>query len=434
MQTTFRGSRWIALAVTSGFLGCGTGAPDNSANLSPLPPVITPASTTTYAGVDNPGYYSVILDDVQKQFSYQAITFPAAAQAGYFNETDGVMNFGNTSGAQRGLAVEQPGSAGVLRPGDVTAFPVPLVAQSDCFAIIGRLRYIYLTMGPHAASGTADESSLTPAYGTFTTSTSTDGKSWTFGDNHGYQIPYYGAGSAQTENGTDPLTYAATCASSNGVGTIAANPSAVFVTPQDSPASNPTFHFNPNGLFVEDRSPTQAPAMTRSALYGEIGMAVPNFPISTTDLATGTYRGLVYEFDPSSDSRTHAVSFTPPTDKSSTLAGGMYANDNLTQTPATTYTITLGTQDAALNGLFTSAQLSVLDPNGVCPRVAQDAGTAPFIKAGFNPSGSPVCLSRGVAIASKIAGKYVIYFSSYDASNSGSADVTQLIQFYLYQQ
>jgi hypothetical protein len=387
--------------------------------------------------VNNPGYYSLILDDLKKQFSYQPVTYPSAAKGSNFVTTDGVFNLGSVAGVSLGLAVEQAGQAAVLRPGDGTAYPAIFVPEADCFAITGRLRYIYITLSPHGGSGISDATAQNPLYGVFTASTSADGKSWTIGDNHGYAMPAIGSPNASpVEDGTDPLTYSATCASKDGIGTVTSDPAAVFVFTQTPPGTNPTFHFHPNGLFVEDRTPAQPPTNDRTSHYGQVGMAVPNSAVSVSAVSGGSYRGFVYKFDPNNGADTHPVSLSASTDGSATLTGGLYPGDDLTQAAGLQYSITLGKQDSALNGLFTGAQLSVFDASGVCPAVAQDAAAGLFIHAGFDAQGRPVCLSRGVAIVSLIQGKYVLYFTSYDASadSSGVFGSTPLVQFYLYQQ
>lgn len=432
----------IFLLITSfciaGLAGCGGGNfPGQTTSQPSLPTPPTPASTTTYTGVNNPGYYTLTLDDVQKQFSYQPLTYPGAAKGSYFAATGGVLDLGNSNGNSLGLAVEQSGEAAVLRPGDSSAYPAIFVPQADCFAITGRLRYLYMTLSAHGSSVVSDGTAFNPIYGVFTASTSADGKSWTIGDNHGYAMPSIGAPNATpVEDGADPLTYSASCTSNNGIGTVTSDPTAAFVFPQNPQGTNPTFHFHPNGLFVEDRSPKQAPFHNSSAIYGQVGMAVPNSAVSPSAVGAGSYRGFVYEYDSNNGPATHPMALAAPADGSSTLAGGVYLNDDLSQAPGSQYAIALGHQDSTLNGLFTSAQLSVLDTSGICAAVAQDPTAGKFIHAGFDAQGRAVCLSRGVAIVSQIQGKYVLYFSSYDASTvvSGAFNSTALIQFYLYQQ
>jgi len=416
--------------------GCGHQAYKDATGTQPsLPTPPTPASSTVYVGINNPGYYSLTLDDLQEQFSYVPLTYPAPAKGSSFVSKDGILNLGSLGSVPLGLAVEQAGEAAALRPGDSTAYPVIFVPEANCFPITGRQRYVYLTLGPHGGGSVSDSTALSPQYGIFTVTTSTDGKNWTIGDNHGYAMPTIAQPSAPpSENGTDPLTYAATCASNDSVGTVTSDPAATFDFPQLSPGTNPTFHFHPNGLFIEDRSPAQTPLQDRSALYGQIGIAVPNAAVAAADVSKGSFRGFAASYGLSPN--THPVALTGPADSSSTLAGGLYPGDDLTQPAGSQYAITLGKQDSASNGLFTSAQLSVFDENGICPAVAQDAVAGLFIHAGFDAQGRPVCLSRGVAIVSMVQGKYVLYFTSYDASQDapGVYSSTPLIQFYLYQQ
>lgn len=433
--TDRRWARWLPLMMAAGLLsGCGGGAPDQFLPTAALPAAPAASNVTSYVGTQGPGYWNFVVDDTQDDFSYQAQTGSAAAQSSAFGVINSLLDLGSVNGVTRGKAVAQSAGGALLRPGDNTTYPVSMVQQSACFPISGKLRYIYAGyagIGGQSVQGTGGSSPI-GAYGTFVASSSSDGASWNFEDLHLYALPKTGGGSASptpagTDMSADPLLFSATCANAKGQGIVSADSTAPFQSGYSSGSpSIPTFEFNPAGGFLEDRG--AAPAVGPASW---IGFAMPSAPVSASGILAGSYVGFVYEDAPGVTVLTQPVSFPLPAAGSTSLVGGTFPNDDLTQTAGSEYTITLGTQDTTLNGVFPNAQLVALDSNGNCAQVAL---SDPTVQVGFNTNGQEICSAAGVAVVSQLSGKYVIYFTSSDGTETQTGDQGYEIQFFLYQE
>lgn len=356
------------------------------------------------------------LDDLQKAYIYESATTATSNQGSFFQTTNGILNLGNAKGASLGMAAELPGRAALLRPGDNTTFPVPMVPQSDCFAITGKQRYIFSI--PSSQSNSTSFDSI--GYGTFVASTSSDGSAWNFEDLHSYVLTDY-VHSAGTEDGREPVTFSAGCSGKNGQSAVTLPSTTVF---NQQPL--PTFNFHSAGSFEAS-----------SAGNTWIGFAMPSTAISPADVAKGIYAGFVYESNDYTKVHTQPVYFLSGPAGNKVLFGGVYPNDDLTQPPGGEYSITLGTQDAALNGVFPSATFTAYDVNGACSLVAFAQGSTSVVHSSFDVTGRAICTALGVATVSSFEGKYVIYFTSYDGtpiSPTGQASQAYPIQFFLYQQ
>jgi hypothetical protein len=236
---------------------------------------------------------------------------------------------------------------------------------------------------------------------------------------------------AGTENGSDPQSFSASCTSSNGLGTVTAASGSSFPADAAGQVLLPVFHFHPSGVFVQDRSPAAIPQSPGS--FAWVGFAMPSAAISGSDVISKSYRGFSYESTDFSQIHSHAVAFAQAANSGSTLVGGTFPNDDITQTPGTTYTISLGTESPTLNGVFPNARFIAGDIYGTCGLVAQNV---PSVQAGFDANGNPICTAAGVGIVSQVGGKYLLYFTSNDGTPNPSslASHAYVIQFYLYQQ
>jgi hypothetical protein len=418
----------LLTAVCAILFGCSSqsGPEDLPAPPPSLPSPDPPTTLNNYNGTQNPGIWSLTLDDTQQSFSYQPMTYPFAsgsAVKGSFSVTHGFRNLGSVNGVSAGLAVEFPSRAAILRPGDNTTSPVAMVQQSDCFAFTDRIRFVFTAMPAPKQDPGFNQNYV--GYGTFAANSS-DGKSWQFGDLREYQLPEI-SGSGGDSPGTpaatiEPTSITATCTTSNGQAIITADASPVF-------DYTPTFQVNQAGYFIEDRSPSTYPNPAKSYLSW-VGLAMSASPLSTTDIASGTYTGFVYEPNNTvSKVTTQPVALIPSTVSLGTLVGGVYPNDDLTQPPGSEYTIALGSQDSQLNGVFPSAKLTMPDPQFYCAVLSQGGGP---VKSGFDLNGNPICNASGVAIVAKPEHKYVIYFTSFDGTVEPNH--SHLFQMYLYQQ
>ena len=421
-----------AIVCSSGLLLLSSCGGNGAVNPLLDPPVLPGDPSTsvsnTYAGTQSPGLWLLTLDDGQKAFSYvSAATASSKPVQGNFAVEDGIENFGSTStGVSAGMAVELDGRSAALRPGDNTMSPVSTIDPSGCFAVSGRVRFIYA--GLEAASSDGFTNGFQEAYGTLVISTSTDGKTWQIGDQRQYALPNFSAPTPGTlTSSSAPLEYTATCSTGKSGTTITADANPVFTTP-------PTFVFNSAGYFVEDFPAKQA---TDSFAFAGVEMATAS--LSAADITAGSYRGLVYEPGAPGVPTTQPMRLDPLTGTKS-LTGGVYPNDDPTKPAGSEYTITLGGQDSALFGVFAKSTVTKSDPSGEC-QVAYDAdlnnnpNLTPPVQPGFDVNGVPTCSTQGVAVVGKPEGKYIIYFTSIDGTTSQSSDGNAYtLQMYLYQQ
>lgn len=408
-----------SFAAVSLFAGCSGGTPPSGPALPPPPAA---SNATAYIGTQAPGFWTFNADTTQNVFNFQSLASGSTQVGGGLTTGNGVLDFGNSQGVSIGRAVAQPAGGALLRPGPEATLPVAMVQQSGCFPVTGKLRYIYAPVLNSTFIHEGQNATET-GYGTFDVSTSTDGTSWNIGDVHNYVLTSLTGGSftAGTENGLDPVSFAATCETTDKLGTITAAANPVFPADSSGQPSLPSFHFNPAGGFVEDR--------TNGTSW--VGFAMPQAAVKPSDVGAGNYRGFVFEGTTLTPVDTRAVAFTTPPTGSATLTGGVFPNEDLTAIPLNEYSITLGAQDSTLNGVFPNARLVVIDVNGYCAAVAANDNS---VTVGFDANGNEVCTAAGVAVISQLGGKYVVYFTSKDGTKEPKSNFSYAIQFYLYQQ
>ncbi len=264
-----------------------TGCASNSVPAgSTLPPPDPATNSATYVGSAVPGYWNLTVDDTGKNFSNagQSLNpastgYTSTAGSGQFKQTDGILDLGSY-----GKAVERASRVAVLRPGDSTAIAIPMIAESSCFAINGKQRYVFLQT---ASSHTSNYIHMF-SYGTFVVSTNTAGSTWNFEDLHTYGL---NTASMLVENTEYPNIFSAACAAVNGAGMVTPNASAF---PVDSTATNatariaPTFRFQPAGAMLADQSPVYQQSLSLADAQGWIGVAAPSSAVKSSDVATGT--------------------------------------------------------------------------------------------------------------------------------------------------
>lgn len=411
----------VSIAAVSLLAGCSNG----TAPTSPALPPPVPSNATAYIGTQAPGLWTMSVDTAQNLFSYQSQAAGAVAVSGGLLTRNGVLDFGNASGAALGRAVAQPAGGALLRPGGESTYPVAMVQQSGCVPVTGSLRYIYARIMNSVRQG-AEQSDT--GYGTFVVSASSDATTWNFTDLHNYVLTSFSSGyAAGTENGSDPGSFAATCSATDKQGAVTASANDAFPVDSTNSPSLPTFHFNPGGAFIEDRNNGISWA----------GFVMPQAAIKSSDVRAQTYRGFVFEGTPSAPIDTRTVAFAAPGSGTATLAGGVFPNEDLTAIPLQQYTMALGTPDASLNGVFPNAKFTAQDVNAYCSTVAL---SDPSVTESLDVNGNAVCTALGVAVVGQIGGKYVVYFISRDGTKQVGADgitganSSYVIQFYLYQQ
>jgi hypothetical protein len=421
--------RWVsipALAVSAMLAACS----DNKTSLvapPPSAPVGLPAPAAagpvnTYAGGQSPGAWTITLDNTQSVFSYQPMTYPASPASGSFTFVNGFSKLGRF-----GYALEVPGRAVILRPGDATAPPVLTVPQTECYSITGRLRFQYIGMqtGPDGAVGSAGP---TFGYGSVVASTDSTGKSWQFLDLQGNIV-------------SGPASFTGTCSPSNSTAGVTLSGQTLLndlwgpnetIQSGPNPGTQSNLWVGPSGFFVADQS---GPAQDPPAGASVAGVAEPTSALSTSDMASHHYLGFLYE-PPTvpyggvipSPAVTSPIAFGQSPSSGSTMSGGIFPNDDVTQTPNSDIIVNLGGQDATFNGLYTTVSITVLDPAQNC---ANYTGSGEKATSGINDQGYFTCTFAGVVVAGNPEGKYALFLTSYNwAAQLGGAPM----QMYLFQE
>jgi hypothetical protein len=94
--------------------------------------------------------------------------------------------------------------------------------------------------------------------------------------------------------------------------------------------------------------------------------------------------------------------------------------------------VNLGKQDSILNGLYSGATITVLDPAQNCANFpGSPQGFSIPVTTGLNDQGYVICTFPAVAIAGNPDGNYAIFVNSYNwAAALGGVPM----QMYLFQQ
>jgi hypothetical protein len=112
------------------------------------------------------------------------------------------------------------------------------------------------------------------------------------------------------------------------------------------------------------------------------------------------------------------------------LMGGDFPNDDVTQTPNSNLSITLGKEDGTYNGLYLNVSVTASDPAQNCANYnGYPSGVMPT--SGISAQGYNTCTFPGIAVAGNPEGKYAIFVNTYNwAARLGGAPM----QIYLPQQ
>ena len=437
----------VILMAALPFLGCsGASSPkptaDDPSVVASLPASPPPSSANTYIGSQSPGLWSLSLDDSKNTFSYQPLTYPASPNApvsGSFQPSNGFLNFGQSNGSSLGYALEIPGRTTVFRPGNITNPPVVSVPQTSCYAITGRLRFQFIAMQPGSYSS-GQENPFTPLlyYGSFVASTSSDGSSWQFANLQGGSLQQQAEGPGKVVGISGPTSFTGSCKAANGQANVAISGATVFnglwsifsAVQVPTPNTATVLNVGPSGFFVLDQSDPTATSPNGAAV---IGVVEPSSSLSTSQVAAGNYLGFLYEPENSGTAPAimTPVAFGQVPATGSTMTGGTFPNDDVTQTPNSDIVVNLGKQDSTLNGLYPSVAITVLDPFQNCANFTGYVAGGPRGTPGINAQGYITCTFSAVAVAGNPEGKYAIFINSYNwAAQIGGVPM----QLYLYQQ
>jgi hypothetical protein len=418
----------LTLVTAVAVSGCSSGTPplivpNPSASLGlPAPPAAGPVNT--YFGVQSPGTWILTLDNTKNTFSYKPVTFPTSPNtpaSGTIQSSHGFSVL-TSNGTSAGYALEVMGRFAILRPGGVNTPPVFAAPQTSCYQITGRSRFQYAAV-PAGAAGVVTNPP-TFGYGSIVASTDSTGKSWQFENMQGNVV-------------SGPASFTAMCGSDGSLTAInfTGQQSLLNSLWTPSPASVPTANtgsvisIGPTGLFVADQSD---PTMAQPTGASVAGVIQPTSALSTNDIESKQYLGFVYQ-----GATTIGLNGVPPTPPitspvsfGTTLTGGDFPNDDVTQNPNSDIIITLGKQDTTYDGLYLNVSVTLSDPAQNCANfTGYPSGVAPI--SGINAQGYNTCTFAGIAVAGNPEGRYAIFVNSYNwAARLGGAPM----QIYLLQQ
>jgi hypothetical protein len=407
----------LALAAVS---GCG-GSKSQPTGL-PGPPAV--ANVNSYVG--QPGnspsetsLWNVSIDRSQNTYSYGPTSGPATSGSIGILNNNYVILLGE-NGYQSGLAVEVPGQAIALRPGDSTAPLVFAVQQPSCFDIGGNVKFLYaLSPGINGPSS--------PFFGRIYAATSPDGSTWQLNNQTNYISPYQFAaleGSSVPSNAEFPGypgDFPATCDAADGSASVSAAPLAYFDDGANSYTVPTQFVVSPGGLFFENQSYANVPS-TEGWNYPNVsawGVSEPPLPLVVGGIASAHYLGFLFESDSSNSVyRTRLVGFGSTPVSGTVMNGGTFPNEDPTQPLTFNMSVTFNAQDPLNNGVFYLAKLTIPDD-------APSTFTGSCLSYGVSPTGTATCTNDGVAMVGNRNGLYTVIMSASD----GNGDQKTLVLF-----
>lgn len=380
--------------------------------------LVSPAAAYNLPG----GVWTLTLDDKNNFFSYldvgsySALT-PPPPSIGNFTIANGFLDMTLNGGSHGsgGYAIEIPGSAAAFRPGDGTHYAVMAVSANSCQNPAANTTYQFVALG-HPRSPV--DASPYPAYGSI--QATAQGTAWSFANFNEYTVDGASLSPAKIPSGTCAFT----------------QEGYVVNIPTSDPQTNNfpfTVAVGPTGFFMADLGQN---GLYDAGAFGLVGTVQPSSQLSTSDIVSGKYIGFQYvplqaEFNfygqtVNFGSVTAPVAFGQTAGSGTTITGGVYPDDDVTQTPPGNITIDLGTQDSKNNGLFKSVTVTIPDPTGSC--IARPYG-------GNDANGNPTCVFPGVAVVGNPGGKFAVFVTADDQRAKTFAYAADPpIEFFLYQQ
>jgi len=425
----------LSLSALLWIAGCGGSGSkplvvNPSGQLSSMPPAPAPGPANTYSGTDSMAVWSLALDDSKNTFTYSENGSSNTPVGGSFRSSNGFLNFGQANGTSLGYALEVQGRMALLRPGETSASLVVAVPQTSCYSIPYRLRFDYVPM--EAAPGS--QTFTTSNYANVVVNTDSSGGMWQYQALQGSPV-------------SGPTSFTGSCATGgmsiqgNSLFNIDNNGASLFpYTTGSADTIATSLAIGPSGIFVSYQ--TDQSFTFRHISAGAAGVVETAAPLSATDIASGKYLGFLTlaaqdeqgdgsYLDPGS---TSPVSFGQTPSSGSTMIGGTFPNDDVSQPAGSDISIALGSQSSSINGLYPSAQVTMLDPSQNCITLL---ATNPKLNVtpGLNPEGYPTCAFPAVAVVGNPEGKYVIFLDSFNyTANSIATQIGAPMQIYLYQQ
>lgn len=374
--------------------GCASNSPDKSSSAT---------QAIQYFGTQNPdqssqggfpigGVWSVTFDAANSYFSYTNIE--ASDNQSVFSNSgkidagkSGILDLTFSGGAtgSGGYAVNIPGEGLLLRAGDSQKVVIGATVSQACPVLSSQKTFNFVALG------TSYPRDLTPhvAYGSVQVNPSAGG-AWSFSSLNMYKLGGDSLSPTPLPGGT--------CASTKEGFVIAVPQSSVA---GETLPTQVTVGISPSGLLVVDQGQNNGYASRQSpgptGPMGLLGVIQPTTALNVADIVSKKYAG--FEAEAYGPLGTIAAVFGTTPGSGTSITGGGFPNDDVTQTPATDTTFDLGSQSAQTPGLFTSVTLTRPDSFSLC------AGTP---SGGTDAQGKPTCVFHGAAVAGQVAGKYVI--------------------------
>jgi hypothetical protein len=345
------------------FAGCGGSGSQSQVAQPGLAPAPAPTQINSYFGTAGHLWNSK-MDHSNTQVTGEDISQYGVQLAGQvigsFTSVSGFLDLSlstvpnELTGQTTGFVLEIPSRAALVRYGNWFQPLIPLAPTNACTSIGGTVTYDYITVPDAAWDFTLDN-----AYGTFQVTVANS--NWNITN---ISQSLLGGGAPSNPGSGLPSGYCGT-GTTGQVVTAASNA-------DNPPIATVTMGFGPTGFFLEDNGSAQATpvGVVRSnalgAGVGAIGILQPASAVNTSDAVAKQYRGFYYEPDVRGGGAvTQIASFgcsgsnciTPPTPTS--LAGGVFPNDDPTQSPPQNVIVDLSSQDSTRNGLYPAATVTV---------------------------------------------------------------------------
>jgi hypothetical protein len=416
----------VLLSLMAVVTGCGGHGITGNNGIGSVSQYNTYAGTQSLIlGTDNGplegGVWSLTLDDANSFFSYSDLADPnLGTSIGNFTSVNGFLDMTLDGGSKGsgGYAVEIPGNAMMFRPGNGSNYLAVGAASNSCASPQANTTYQFVFLA-HPLGGYMS-TSASPAYGSI--QASAQGTAWSFSNFNEYTVGGTSLSPAAMPSGTcayTPTGYVVSIPSSNAAA-------------GDSPF---TVAVGPTGYFMADLGQNGLNPVSGGA-YGFAGTVRPSSQLTTSDVVAGKYIGFQYvSFQAtlnylgspiSLGSVTSPMAFGQTAGSGTTMTGGVYPNDDVTQPPPSNITINLGQQDSQNNGLYKSVTVTIPDPTGAC--VARPYGSK-------DANGNPICVFAGVAVVGNPGGKYAVFVTANDERPlSLSYPATSALEYFLYQQ
>jgi hypothetical protein len=359
-------------------VGCGSSSSKPAPAAAGLPALTPAGESNSYWGTQgSDDAWQISINHSTNSFAAADLSNPASGTIAGLFSIQNPTNFldlaqSNVSPPFQpfGYALEIPGRAVLLRPGD-NLTPLAALVPGSCLSINGTVTFQFVALPDATWTVSTD-----PAYGSVKVATS--GNTWNFST--------FAQATLTSSRETTATLPAGTCGTH-------ANSAEVSV-PSHPPT---TIAVGPSGFFVAQQQPSQ---QASAAYFGAVGVIQPSASLETSLVVAGNYFGFMYEpavvATPSPCTSfclapTQMVEFANTTCPSGTtppatgICGGTFQNDVVSNL-SNDMLLDLGSPDPQEFGLYRTASVQIPDPFGVCSSTG--TCTLPAVAVAGNPEGN----------------------------------------------